>query len=51
MQAQRGVLFGEKMEEWPPEAKAEFLKKVQLLEDTVDKKPITMYECIGSPPG
>jgi hypothetical protein len=26
------------MEEWPPEAKAEFLKEVQLLEDTVDKK-------------
>ena len=50
MQAERGALFGGNMENLPPEAEAEFLKNVQLFEDSFDNaKQITIYECIGSP--
>lgn len=50
MQAERGALFGGKMEDLPPEVEAEFLKNVQQFEDSFDEaKEITIYECIGSP--
>jgi len=50
MQAERGALFGGKLEELPPEVEAEFLKNVQQFEDSFDKaSPITIYECIGQP--
>jgi hypothetical protein len=50
MQAERGALFGGNMEDLPPEAEAEFLKNVQLFEDSFDKaKQISIYECIGKP--
>jgi hypothetical protein len=50
MQAERGAFFSEGSEDLPPEIEAEFLKNVQLFEDSFDKaKPVTIYECIGRP--
>ena len=50
MQAERNAVFGGNMEYLPPEVEAEFLKNVQLFEDSFDKaSPITIYECIGKP--
>lgn len=50
MQAERDAVFGSNMEDLPPEVEAEFLKNVQLFEDSFDKaKVINVYECIGNP--
>ena len=50
MQAERGALFGGNMDDLPPEIESQFLKNVQLFEDSFDKaKMITIYECIGKP--
>lgn len=50
MQAERAAVFGGNLEDLPPEAEAEFLKNVQLFEDSFDKADqITIYECIGRP--
>lgn len=50
MQAERAAVFGGNMEDLPPEVEAEFLKNVQLFEDSFDKaKLVTIYECIGNP--
>lgn len=50
MQAERGALFGGKLEDLPPEVEAEFLKNVRQFEDSFDKaRQITIYECIGQP--
>jgi|GEM_PF-6265501 len=49
MQAEKGALFGGNMESLPPEAETEFLKNIQLFEDSFDKaKQISIYERIGS---
>ncbi len=50
MQAERNAVFGGNMEDLSPEVKAEFLKNVQLFEESFDKAPpVTIYECIGQP--
>src|SRR5688572_7134565 len=50
MQAERDAIFGGNMEDLPPEVEAEFLKNVQLFEDSFDKaEAVTIYECIGQP--
>ena len=37
MQAERNALFGGNMQDLPPEVEAEFLKNVQMFEDSFDK--------------
>jgi hypothetical protein len=50
MQAERGALFGGNMEDLPPEIEAEFLKNVQLFEDSYAvANQLTIYEAIGKP--
>jgi len=50
MQAERDAVFGGNMEDLPAELEAEFLKNVQLFEDSFDKaEAVTIYECIGQP--
>lgn len=50
MMAERGAYFGETAEDLPPEVEAEFLKNVQLFEDSFENaEEITIYECIGKP--
>lgn len=50
MQAERDAVFGGNMKDLPPELEAEFLKNVQLFEDSFDNaKQVSVYECIGKP--
>ena len=50
LQAERGAIFGGNREEIPPEIEQEFLKNVQLFEDSYDKaKMVSVYEYIGKP--
>ena len=50
MAAERGAYFGESAEDLPPEIEAEFLKNIQLFEDSFENgEEITLYECIGKP--
>lgn len=50
MMAERGAYFDESAEDLPPEVEAEFLKNIQLFEDSFDKADeISVYECIGKP--
>lgn len=50
MQAERGAYFSEIAEDLPPEVEAEFLKNIQLFEDSFDNaEEVTIYECIGKP--
>ena len=50
MQAERDAVFGGNMGYLPPEVEAEFLKNVQLFEDSFDKADqVTVYDCIGRP--
>lgn len=50
MQAERDAVFGGNIEDLPPEVEAEFLKNVQLFENSFDRaEEITIYECIGKP--
>jgi hypothetical protein len=49
MQAERDAVFGGN-EDLPAEVEAEFLKNVQMFEDSFDKaREVTVYECIGKP--
>ena len=50
MMAERGAYFGERAEDLPPEVEAQFLKNIQLFEDSFDQaEEISVYECIGKP--
>ena len=50
MMAERGGYFSESAEYLPPEVEAEFLKNIQLFEDSFDNaEEISVYECIGKP--
>lgn len=50
MQAERGAYFSESAEDLPPEVEAQFLRNVQLFEESFEKaEEITIYECIGRP--
>ena len=43
MQAERNAMFGDNSEDLPPEVEAEFLKNVQLFEDSFDKAKVVRY--------
>jgi hypothetical protein len=50
LQAEHGAWFDEFGDDLPPELEAEFLRNVQLFEDSFDKgEEMSIYECIGKP--
>lgn len=50
MMAERGAWFSESSEDLPLDVETQFLRNVQLFEDSFDKaEEVTIYECIGKP--
>src|SRR5262245_24552728 len=50
LQAERGGMFYSVSDDLPPEVEAQFLKNIQLFEESFEKAAeVTIYERIGSP--